>query len=144
MSPNFNENSLNKGGNDPRRLAVLGKLRTLSQQGSGTPTAGAGPIPTAGVVPPQVRNEFAVKLADAFEAFMRTGPTDENMAALVQFISTLQEVAAPPESQTAPGQAQAPLGPQAPSANATPPLPAVPQNPTPGAGARGGPLMPPR
>ena len=83
-----------RGGNDPARSAILSRIRQ---------TGGSNGPPQAQAVPPQAApgeagqsNEVAFHLARAFEALSRTGPTDENLAALEGFLSQLQTLK-PPE-----------------------------------------------
>jgi hypothetical protein len=123
------------GGNDPVRQAAMSNLRGGGQPAAASPTqAPNGPAPGAqgpGGVPGQ-GNEVAMHLAAAYEALLRTGPTDQNLAALESFWRSVLAL------NPAGNSPQAPLG-QAPG---TTPLPSAP--PTGGIAPAGSPMVPPR
>ena len=89
------------GGNDPVRAAatqnLVGTPRQVPHTGGPQPgiqaPAAAPPVGSPPAGNPQVGNEVAFHLSNAFEALLRTGPTDENLAALEQFRSSLTQLA---------------------------------------------------
>lgn len=125
----------NPSATDPIRQAAMSNIRggqggpapmaASPMQAPGGP-AGAAPVPGQG-------SEVGQHLAAAFEALLRTGPTEQNLAALESFWRAITQLA--PQGP----QPQAPLG-QAPGNTPLPP-------PPPPAGAMGGapsPMVPPR
>ena len=104
-----------RGGNDPARQAAIQQLGRvpvsrpdvqaqapqMGQPGMGQPGAQGGN--------PQLGNEVAFHLSNAFQALAQTGPTPENLSAVKQFVYSIAELNAPGSTQggQAPGQQMA-------------------------------------
>lgn len=125
-----------RGGNDPARQAAIQQLSKVptSRPDVQAPAPGPGPMQgpaPQGVVQPMAQgmgmgnqppqNEVAFHLANAFQAFVQSGPSVENLSAVQQFVESIMELNNPQAMQQA-GQA-APAG--APMGGAPPAQPSA-------------------
>lgn len=122
------------GGNDPVKQAALSNLRGGGGMTPATPPMQApGGAPGAGAPIQGQGSEVGMHLAAAFEALLRTGPSQQNLSALESFWRAITQLS--PQGQ----QPQAPLG-QAPGNTPLPPAPPPAQ----AMGGVGSPMVPPR
>ncbi len=121
-------------GHDPQRDAALQELLAQDSQRAGPPQGVPQGDPAA--AGQEGGNEVARHLANASEALLRTGPTPENQAAIVQFMTFLEGIGKELDAQSGAGQPIPPSGQVAPpQAPAGPPLPqAAPTGPLPAPG----------
>ena len=105
------------GGNDPSVASNIQRTTNLTNPPAPPGAAPMGP-PQAAAGPAPVQNEVAQYLAMAFDAFMRSGPTQENLSAIQGFLASLQEVGRATQTPPAPA---APVG-----AGGQAPLPPMP------------------